>query len=76
MAARRRAPVQLDDLLVDDDSVSSPDADTYDESLDVTSVAGTFFSADSDDEESDEDISDAAPLRSGGEAPEGVPQRH
>ena len=71
MAAPRRAPVRLEDLLLDDDSDSESDADTYDESLDIGSVAGSLFSPDSDDEESDDDMSDAAlPLR-GDEAPDG-----
>ena len=71
MASHCRAPVQLEDLLRDDDSASSSDADTYDEELDIASVAGTFFFADTDDEESDEDTSDAARPRSGDEEPAG-----
>ena len=69
MDAPCRAPAQLEDLLLDDDSASSSDADTYDESLDIASVAGTFFLPDSDAKDSDDNILDAAPLQSGDEAP-------
>ena len=72
MVSRRRAAARLDDFFIDDDLGSESDVETYDESLDVASIAGTLFRADSDDDASDDDVSGPPTARSGPEPPRDI----
>ena len=73
MAARGRAPAMLDDLLLASESASDSDADTYDEAIDIASLAGSIFSPDYDTESSEDNISDAPRPRPGVEVAQRPP---
>lgn len=54
-----RAPVRIENLLLDNYSASESDTEIYDEALDIAFVASSLFSAISDNEVSDYNLSDA-----------------
>ena len=72
MAFRGRAAVRLDDILVDGDSGSDSDAETYDEALEVASAPGTIFEGQTDDDATVDDISGPATARTEAELPREV----
>ena len=72
MAFRGRAAVRLDNILVDGDSGSDSDAETYDEALEVASAPGTIFEGQTDDDATVDDISGPATARTEAELPREV----
>ena len=73
MAARGRAPATLDDLLLASESASDSDADTYDEAIDIASLAGSIFQPDYDTELSEDNVSDVPRPRPGVEVAQRPP---